>query len=92
MAADVTAGNSGGPERVNLGSLVEGNVLFGGEPCGGKSVLLNVLAAHRALSTSTCLACPVGCVECSGDESDCECYEHQNLHPDNDWPDSGEVA
>jgi hypothetical protein len=25
---------------------------------------------------STCRACPVGCRECTQDQSDCECYEH----------------
>lgn len=35
---------------------------------------------------STCLACPEGCPECSGDESSCECYEHQNDHPDEAVP------
>jgi hypothetical protein len=29
-----------------------------------------------------CLACPPGCPECSEDESDCECYTHQDDHPD----------
>lgn len=29
-----------------------------------------------------CLACPAGCVSCTNDESNCECYEHQNDHPD----------
>ena len=29
-----------------------------------------------------CLACPPDCRECSKDESDCECYTHQDNHPD----------
>lgn len=29
-----------------------------------------------------CLACPWGCNSCTKDV-DCECYEHQDLHPDN---------
>ncbi len=38
-------------------------------------------AAWRA-SPSTCLACPDGCSSCTRDGSDCECYEHQDNHPD----------
>jgi hypothetical protein len=34
------------------------------------------------IRASTCLACPPGCPSCTGDESDCECYEHQDQHPD----------
>ena len=36
-----------------------------------------------AARPSTCLACPGGCSSCTRDESDCECYEHQDRHPDN---------
>lgn len=33
-----------------------------------------------------CLACPSDCRECSKDESDCECYTHQDDHPDSAQP------
>lgn len=34
---------------------------------------------------NVCLACPWNCDSCSKDEADCECYEHQDKHPDNDY-------
>jgi len=67
-------------------------LLIGGKPGSGKSALANLIAAARATSASTCLACPEGCGSCTRDESDCECYEHQNLHPDCEPGDGGEVA
>lgn len=33
---------------------------------------------------TACLACPIGCPECSNDEATCECYQHADLHPDNE--------
>ena len=36
---------------------------------------------RTAIQAEKCLACPPGCRTCSTDESDCECYEHQNDHP-----------
>lgn len=31
---------------------------------------------------SDCLACPKDCGECSNDRTCCECYTHQEMHPD----------
>jgi hypothetical protein len=36
---------------------------------------------HYLVEPSTCLSCPPGCGTCTGDASDCECYEHQDNHP-----------
>jgi hypothetical protein len=30
---------------------------------------------------SDCRACPQDCAECSKDETCCECYTHQEMHP-----------
>lgn len=35
---------------------------------------------EQAHATAECLACPSDCHECAG--RDCECYEHQDLHPE----------
>ncbi|MBG0568076.1 hypothetical protein [Actinoplanes aureus] len=67
--------------------LIHRNLLIGGEPGSGKSGLLNALTAQGAVEDAKpddCLACPKGCRQCSRDESDCECYEHADLHPDSE--------
>lgn len=38
--------------------------------------------AVTALNALVCLACSWGCPSCTLDESDCECYEHGDDHPD----------
>ena len=40
------------------------------------------LRIHETDNPARCLACPPDCRECSKDESDCECYTHQDNHPD----------
>jgi hypothetical protein len=39
------------------------------------------LLAASAMTAFSCLACPVGCASCTLDESNCECYDHQDDHP-----------
>ncbi len=91
------------PVGGNLWGLVSRNLLIGGQPGSGKSVPLILMAAHAALTderpeaehtavSGTCLACPVGCAECSTDESTCECYEHAALHPDDRPANGAEVV
>ena len=58
------------PQNVYRGDQYIG-VMFSAEDAASVVQMLNM---HE------CLACPPSCGSCSHDP-DCECYEHQNLHP-----------
>ena len=77
---------------VHNADLGRDRLLIGGEPGSEKSALLNRMTIDEVVSESTCLACPDGCGSCTRDESDCECYEHQGLHPLNELADGREAA
>lgn len=47
-----------------------------------QDLLEDELDRRERARESTCLACPPGCPECTTDEADCECYTHQDDHPD----------
>lgn len=51
-------------------------------PCHTKEGLIGGFLKFLLDNDNICLACLWGCNSCAGEDS-CECYEHQDLHPDN---------
>jgi hypothetical protein len=48
----------------------------------GLQAVLALPSLRQAIQGARCLACPLDCKSCPADESCCECYAHQDLHPD----------
>lgn len=42
--------------------------------------LLAEQSIRGQIQAARCLACPLDCPSCTTDQSDCECYEHQDAH------------